>query len=82
MKEKEFTELSDEELLQEQKKMKSTKMINGFLIGLLIGVAIYSLVKNGLGFFTFFPLLFVYIIYSNNKKSKALDAELKARNLK
>lgn len=80
MKEKELTDLTEEELLQEQKKMKSNNTINGFLIGIMMGIAVYSTVKNGLGFFTFFPLVFGFIAFSNRKKIKALEEELKSRN--
>ncbi|MBB4807854.1 hypothetical protein HNP38_003170 [Chryseobacterium defluvii] len=82
MEQKDWTELSDEELLQEQKKAKSKNIINGFLIGFLIGVAVYSTVKNGIGFFTFFPLFFAYLAFSHIKKDKTLEKELKSRNLK
>jgi len=80
MKQKELTDLTEEELLQEQKKMKSNNTVNGFLIGILIGIAVYSTVKNGLGFFTFFPLFFGFIAFNNRKKMKALKNELKSRN--
>jgi hypothetical protein len=73
--------LTDEQLLQEHKKLKSSNIINAFLIGALIGVAVYSAVKNGIGFFTFFPLFFVYLLFRNGKKAKALKEELKFRNL-
>jgi hypothetical protein len=82
MEQKDLTELSDQELLQEQKKVKTNKIINGFLIGFLIGIAVYSTVKNGIGFFTFFPLFFAYFVYNNSKKSKALESEQKSRNIK
>jgi len=82
MEQKEWAALSDEELLQEQKKAKSNSIISAVLIGCLVGVAVYSAVKNGLGFFTFFPLLFVYILVVNGKKTAALTKELKSRNLK
>ncbi|WP_432714134.1 hypothetical protein [Pedobacter sp.] len=77
----ELTELSDQELLAERKKLKSNHIINAVLCGLLIGVSIYNTVRNGLGFFTFFPLYFVFIVFNNRKKTKALNDELKSRNL-
>jgi hypothetical protein len=82
MKQKELAELSDQELLQEQKKMKSSNTINALLTGIFIGIAVYSTVKNGLGFFTFFPLVFAFIVFNNRNKIKALEKELKSRNLK
>jgi hypothetical protein len=34
----------------------------------MIGIAIYSAVKNGIGFFTLFPLVFAYFAFDNSKK--------------
>lgn len=82
MKQKGLTDLSDEEILQEKKKVKSRTRITAFLIGLFIGIATYSAVKNGLGFATFLPLFLVYFLVKNDNKSKALDNELKSRDLK
>ncbi len=52
------------------------------LIGTFIGVAMYSAVKNGIEFFTFFPLIFVFFLLKDGKNFKALENELKSRNLK
>lgn len=82
MEQKELAALSDQELVEAQKKAKSNSIISAVLIGCLVGVAVYSAVKNGFGFFTFFPLFFVYILVVNGKKTVALTKELKSRNLK
>ena len=82
MKQEELSNLTDEALLQERKKIKSSSIVNAFLIGIFIGIAIYSAVNNGLGFATLFPLVFIYIAFNNGKKTKALENELKSRNLK
>lgn len=74
--------LTDEQLLQEHKKLKSGKITTAFLIGALIGVAVYSAIKNGIGFFSFFPLFFVYLLFNNGKKAKAVKEELKSRDIK
>lgn len=81
MEQNDLKSLTDEQLLQEQKRLKSNNIINAVLIGALIGVAIYSAAKNGVGFFTFFPLFFVYLLFNNGKKAKAIKEELKVRNL-
>ena len=69
MEQNNFDKLTDNELLQQQKKVKQNNIVTAFMIGLLIGVAIYSTVKNGFGFFTFFPLFFVYLLTKNRKKT-------------
>ncbi len=76
-----LSELTDEELLLEGKKIKSTNIVNAILFGVMIGVATYSTVKNGLGILTFFPLLFIQMLLKNNARKKAFENELKARNL-
>lgn len=73
--------LSDEELLAEAKKNKKASIINGFLFGFMIGIAVFSTIRNGIGNFTFLPLLFALYAFNNSKKTIALKKELKTRNL-
>ncbi len=73
--------LSDAELIAEAKKNKKTSIINGFLFGFMIGVAVFSTITNGIGFFTFMPIVFALYAFNNSKKTIALKTELKTRNL-
>lgn len=83
MTQKPLPELTDEELLQEAKKRKSTSIMNGVLIGFLAGVVFYSVLKNSIGFFTLIPLFFAYKLINNSKyNNEELENLLKARNLK
>jgi len=82
MKQKKLAELTDEELLQEAKKNKPTTLYDAIIFGFLIGVAIYSTVKNGLGLLTFLPLVYIPIAAKNKTKNKELVKLLKERNLK
>ena len=77
MEQRKLTELNDQELLQELKKLKTNKVINATLIGLLFGVFVYSAVKNGFTFFTFFPLFFVFVLVNSGKKKTEFENELK-----
>jgi len=81
MEKKEFADLTKEELLKEKKKIQYNKTANASLIGFCVGIFIYSAVKNGFGFFTFFPLLLTYPFIKNGQKIKVLTEELKSRNL-
>ncbi len=76
----EFSKLSNEEIEQEIKKLKSNSKTQGVLIGLFVGIAIYALVKNGFGFSSFFPIILVVILLNNRKKISALENELTSRN--
>lgn len=83
MEQKKLTELTDQELLQEAKKRKSASIANAVLIGFLIGIVFYSIMKNTWGFFTLIPLFFAYKLINNSKyDNKELEALLKERNLK
>lgn len=83
MEQKKLTELTDQELLQEAKKKKSTAITNAVLIGFLIGIVLYSIIQNRLGFFTLIPLFFAYKLINNSKyDNKELENLLKERNLK
>ena len=78
---KELSELTNEDLLLEGKKIKSTNIVNAVLFGVMIGVATWSTVKYGLGIITFFPILFIQMLLKNNARKKAFEKELKERNL-
>lgn len=82
MEQKEGSELTDQELLQEAKKMKSTSIANALFIGLMIGIVIYSILKNSFGFFALIPLFFAFKAFNKSGSNKALEKLLKERSLK
>lgn len=81
MADKKLSELTNKAILEKSKKQKSIKLYDAVIIGLLIGIAIYGAVKNGVGLFTFIPLIYLPIVIKNNNKNKALEKLLKERNL-
>lgn len=76
-----YKELSDEQLLSEGKKLKKEKILRAALIGFFVGVIIFGLFNKGIRFFTFVPLIFIFIIARKPKTIHALEEELKSRNL-
>jgi hypothetical protein len=63
--------------------MKSASITNAVLIGFLVGIVFYSVVKNSWGFLTLIPLFFAYKLINNSKHdTKELENLLKERNLK
>ena len=83
MEPKQLTELTDTELLQEAKKMRTAAIINAVFIGFLMGIIFYSAFNNAFGLFMLIPLFFVYKLvkkspYPNNE----LEELLRERNLK
>jgi hypothetical protein len=87
MDKKNLSELTDEELLVEKKKLKKSKLMNAAAIGFLAGVVIYGIVTMVISkkFVILIPLLFpIYFIYrllGNSKKNNELEDLLKERNL-
>ncbi|RZK38224.1 MAG: hypothetical protein EOO90_23085 [Pedobacter sp.] len=77
----ELKQLSDQQLLKKHQSAKSNLIMTCILIGALVGVALYSLAKNGISFFTFFPLFFVFLIINAQKAGKAIASEVKTRGL-
>jgi F0F1-type ATP synthase assembly protein I len=82
MEQKELSALTDQELLAEAKKMKSNSIINATLIGVMIGIIIYGVAKNNIGFFTLIPLYFAFKFFNKPKNNEDLERLLKERNLK
>lgn len=79
---KTLAQLTEEELLKKAKKMKSTKLYDAVIFGFLVGIAIYSSVKNGFGLLTFLPLAYLPIAGKNRANSKELESLLKEKGLK
>jgi hypothetical protein len=82
MSQEQLAALTDEELLLQAKKSKNSKIYDATIIGVLIGIAIYSSVKNGFGLLTFLPLVYLPIAAKNKIKNSELERLLKERNLK
>ena len=58
MEKKEYTQMTDQELLDAAKKMKSFSFTNASLIGLFAVVIVYSVVKNSWGNVNINPFIF------------------------
>ena len=81
MENKTLEELSDEALLQQARQLKPTKLYDALIIGFLIGVAIFSSVRNGMGLLTFLPLIYLPVASKNRKKVEAVNKLLQERGL-
>ena len=82
MKQNKYSDLTDEELLEQANTIKRTKIYDAVFFGVLIGIAIYSTVKNGFGLLTFLPLVYLPIAAKNKSKIRELEKLMKERNLK
>ncbi|NOS93256.1 MAG: FUSC family protein [Cyclobacteriaceae bacterium] len=81
---KNLSELTNQELLDEAKKMKSFSITNALFIGFLAGIIIFSVAKNTWGFLTLIPMYFIYKLVNDpkNKRAQELEKLLKERHLK
>ncbi len=78
--EKEYSEMTHDELLSAEKKLKAQKTLTAALIGLFVGVAFWSAIDRG--FILTVGLLASAFVIGNgyNKKQKSLQAEINSRN--
>ena len=81
MDQKELSQLSDEELLQEFKNIKPSPIIDAFFIGFLVGIIIYGAIANAWGFIILLPLFMIYGLLKKSKNYDLLKKELKERKL-
>lgn len=74
---------SDQELLAEAKRLKTFSITNAVLIGLLLGIVVFSVFQQTFGFLMLIPLFFIYklIRQPKNKRYKAVQTALRQRNL-
>ena len=80
---KPMSEYTDQELMAEAKKMRSVNIQYALLIGFLIGIILFSVMKSTIGFFTLIPMYFVYKMIKNPTQDRAeLERLLKERKLK
>lgn len=59
------------ELERERKQARMSRTGHAFLIGLLIGIAIFAAVKKGFGFAFLLPLVLAFLVLRNGKRSNA-----------
>ena len=82
---KDYSKLTLEELLKEEKKIKKQDTFSSALIGFLFGVMVYGTVKDGFGFIHIvFPILLISGIYKNSQNLKdnlkQIQTEITERN--
>lgn len=76
-----LSKLTNDQLIIESKKLKSNTIITAVLIGFIIGIAIYSVMVNGLGFFALIPLFLAYKMAKNSTKKEDIEKLFKERNI-
>ena len=81
---KNLTEYTDQELLDEAAKLRSVSITDAFFVGFLIGIVIFSIAQSAWGVFTLIPLYLIYKLINKPKDTRKaeLDALIQQRGLK
>lgn len=76
---KDYVNLTLEELLTEEKKVKKKETVSAIVIGFLIGIIVYGVVRNGFGIiYTVIPLILIVLVYRNSKNDKEQLKQIRA----
>jgi uncharacterized membrane protein len=89
MEKRKLSELTDEELLVEKKKLNKSKIFHAIYIGFLAGILIFGVVawslssEKQLGFLIpmLIPVAFIYKLVKSPNQNKELEEVLKERQL-
>jgi hypothetical protein len=77
---KDYSKMTLEELMSEEKKMKSQKIPTAVFIGVLIGIAVYSATHKGF----VLPIILLIVAFlignRNSKTMKGIQEEISRRN--
>jgi hypothetical protein len=68
MKKTDPSDLTNQQSVDKAKKDKTTSIINAVLIGLFIGVIVWGVVKNNIGFFGLIVIFFAYKFFNRSKE--------------
>lgn len=79
MKKLDVTKLTIEELQVELKKRKTSYQTGAFLVGMMIGVAVWSVVQNSKYFLIIMPLLFGYWFRNSKTEFDEIKNEIASR---
>jgi F0F1-type ATP synthase assembly protein I len=68
---RDYTALTDQELINRVKKIRRKELFSGVFVGFLIGIVIYGVSKNGFGIiYTLIPAVLMIITYRHAKALK------------
>ncbi len=81
MNQKELAQLSDDELRELAKQMKSSSIGYALMIGFMLGIIIFSFAHNTIGLVTLIPLYFVFRMLHKPERNRALKQVLADRGL-
>lgn len=74
-----LTQLTEEELTQEEKKQKKSLILYGIFVIFMMGIAVWSATHKGSVLLSFLPLCLVPTLGKLGKNHKAVKAEIQSR---
>lgn len=80
MKSTKLSDLSIDELTQEEKKRSAIHISFSILLGMMVGAAIYTTTKKGFSAITTLPLVFIPIYLMIRNSWQSVRKEILARN--
>lgn len=81
MTEEKLAELTDQELLHEAGKIKTSNLMDALIIGVLIGISVYSAFRNGVGLLSFLAFLYLPIAAKNRVRNRKVEDLCRERHL-
>lgn len=81
MKKIDLTQLTIEELQLEVKKRKSGYNLFKFVIGIMIGTAIFTTYQQGFSFSTLLPIFFIPLAFTTKSNYDEAQKEIESRKL-
>ncbi len=60
-------EFSDQESIEQKKRIKRSSLLDAFFIGFLVGIIIFSVFASTWGLLTLIPLFLIYRILKKSK---------------
>jgi hypothetical protein len=81
MNQQELSQLSDNELREEFRKITPSPMFDAFFIGFLLGIVVFGIAVSAWGFTLLIPLFLIHLFLKKGKRYEALKKELALRNL-
>ncbi|WP_345117082.1 hypothetical protein [Hymenobacter algoricola] len=77
---KDYSQMTLEEVVSEEKKLKSQKTTTALFIGVLIGIAVWSATHKGFVLPVILLISAFLIGYRNSQNLKSVQAEISRRN--
>jgi hypothetical protein len=70
MNRQESSESTEQAVIEQRKKSQTSRTLDAFFIGFLIGIIIYSVIENTWGLLTLIPLMMIFGLLKKSQGNK------------